>query len=163
MKRKQIDPCHFARIASLLILDEEETDDLEELELDEGGLTRLRASADSLVEMTRKHLEEAEAFSGFAKRLRPCIIEPKPEWPECYLHVEDCRSGQTWVVPIKGNMLLALEPRVKAWIKQEFGGECELSGYIQPRLQGDYYAAIYTDHRPPTSAVCWQSGGFYVQ
>lgn len=89
--------------------------------------------------------------------------EPPPEWPECYLYVEESRSGQTWVVPIEGNMTLDLERRVKAWIKSEFGGELRLDGGIMSRLQGDYYAAIYIDHRPPTSAVCWQSGGFYLK
>lgn len=84
-------------------------------------------------------------------------------YPDCYLHVEECRSGQTYVVPITGRMVLDLETRLKAWIKSEFCGELALDGGITPRLQGDYYAQIMTDGRPPDSVICWQSGGFYLK
>ena len=82
-------------------------------------------------------------------------------WPECYLHVEECRSGETWVVPITGGMSLNLRTRIRKWCEAEFGGEYRLDGELQ--INGDYYAAIYTGHRPPTSSVCWTSGGFYLK
>lgn len=84
-------------------------------------------------------------------------------YPDCYLHVEECRSGQTWIMPIRGNSLLDLEHQIKRWIKQEFGSELALDGETMPRLSGDYYARIMTDSRPPESAVCWTSGGFYLK
>lgn len=85
-----------------------------------------------------------------------------PQYPDCYLHVEECRTGQTWIVPIKGNMILDLKTRIKAWIKQEFGKEAVLDGDIMPRLQGDYYAKTKMDGNPPDSVSCWESGGFYL-
>ena len=84
-------------------------------------------------------------------------------WPDRYLHVEEFRSGETWVVPIRGNALLRLETRIKAWCKAEFGGEFKLDGRITPRLQGDYYAKIMMDGRPPDSVICWEGGGFYLK
>jgi hypothetical protein len=87
----------------------------------------------------------------------------KTEYPDCYLHVEECRSGETWISPIKGNMVLDLKTRLKAWIKSEFCGELALDGDIMPRLQGDYYAQIITDGRSPDSGICWESGGFYMK
>lgn len=88
----------------------------------------------------------------------------KPEtYPDCYLHIEECRSGQTWIVPITGRMHLDLEKRTDEWIKAEFAGELKRDGRMMPRLQGDYYAAIYTDGRPPDSAIVWTSGGFYLK
>lgn len=85
------------------------------------------------------------------------------KWPAQYLHVQECRSGQTWVVPFRSNALLDLETRLRAWVKAEFGGELKLDGKIMPKLSGDYYAKILTDHRPPDSVVVWQSGGFYLK
>jgi hypothetical protein len=84
-------------------------------------------------------------------------------YPDCYLHVEECRSGETYIVPITGKMVLDLETRLKAWIKKEFCGELALDGDLTPRLQGDYYAKIMTDGRSPDSVVCWESGGFYMK
>jgi hypothetical protein len=85
------------------------------------------------------------------------------DYPDCYLHVEECRSGQTWIVPIRDRQTLDLKKRVKEWIKGEFCGECLLDGELMPNLQGDYYAKIMTDGRPPDSVVCWTSGGFYLK
>ena len=84
-------------------------------------------------------------------------------YPDCYLHVEECRSGETYIAPITGKMVLDLEKRLKAWIKSEFCGELALDGDIMPRLQGDYYAQIITDGRSPDSGICWESGGFYLK
>ena len=84
-------------------------------------------------------------------------------YPDCYLHVVECRSGDTYIVPIKGKMVLDLETRLKAWIKSEFCGELALDGDIMPRLEGEYYAQIITDGRSPDSGVCWESGGFYLK
>lgn len=84
-------------------------------------------------------------------------------YPETYLHVEECRSGQTWVLPLRGNALLDLKRQVKKWIKREYCGELSLDGELMPKLQGDYYAKLMTDGRPPESVVCWQSGGFYLK
>lgn len=85
------------------------------------------------------------------------------KYPDCYLHVMECRSGREWIVPIKGNATLNLERRIKGWCRQEFGGELTLDGKIMPKLEGDYYAKIITDGRPPDSVVCWTSGGFYLK
>jgi hypothetical protein len=83
--------------------------------------------------------------------------------PETYLHVLECRSGQEWIFPIRGNALLDLKHVVKRWIKQEFCGECRLSGKLMPRLEGDYYGKIMMDGRPPDSVVCWDGAGFYIE
>jgi len=84
-------------------------------------------------------------------------------WPDgTYLHVEEMRSGQTWIVPLKPSHSLNIKTRIKDWVKKEFGGELRLGGEPMPRLQGDYYAKIITDGRPPDSVVVWDSGGFYL-
>ena len=83
--------------------------------------------------------------------------------PETYLHVRDEKSGQEWVVPLGGHVLLSLERQVKEWIKSEFCGELVLDGKIMRRLSGDYYARIMTDGRPINSIVCWDGGGFYLK
>ena len=85
------------------------------------------------------------------------------KYPDCYLHVEECRSGETFIQPIRGNGLLDITHQVKKWIKNQFGGELKLNGDLMPRLQGDYYAKIMTDGRPPESVVCWTSGGFFLK
>jgi hypothetical protein len=85
------------------------------------------------------------------------------EYPDCYLHVQECRSGQEWIMPIRGNAHLDLEKLIRKWAKAEYAGELVLDGKTVPRLDGDYYAKIMTDNRPPTSAVCWTSGGFYLK
>lgn len=84
-------------------------------------------------------------------------------YPETYLHVQHCRSGQEWIVPIRPRQTLDLERRVKEWIRSEFCGEFRLDGDLMPRLDGDYYARIMTDGRPPESCICWQGGGFYLK
>ena len=84
-------------------------------------------------------------------------------YPDCYLHVEECRSGQTWIVPIRPKQTLDLKLRVKEWIKSEYGRDFSLDGELMPRLQGDYYARIMTDGRSPDSVVCWTSGGFFLK
>jgi hypothetical protein len=86
----------------------------------------------------------------------------KNNWPECYLHVSEARSGEEWIMPLRGNSILDLKKQIKNWLKKEFSGEFVLDGNIMPRLKGDYYAKIMTDNRPPDSAVCWQGGGFYL-
>lgn len=84
------------------------------------------------------------------------------KYPDCYLHVQELRSGQEWILPIRGNGLLDLTHQVKRWIKKEFAGEMRLDGKIMPRLDGDFYARVMTDGRTPDSHVSWQSGGFYL-
>lgn len=84
-------------------------------------------------------------------------------YPETYLHVQHCGSGQEWIVPIRARQALNLERRVKEWIRSEFGGELRLDGDFMPKLDGDYYAKIMTDARPPESGICWESGGFYLK
>ncbi len=90
------------------------------------------------------------------------IVKTTNEYPECYLHVEECRSGETWIFPLRGNAKLDIKHQVKRWVKQEFGGDLQLDGEPMPKLQGDYYAKIMTNGTPPDSVVCWSSGGFYL-
>jgi len=85
------------------------------------------------------------------------------KYPDQYLHVTECHSGQTWIVPFSSRATLDLKTRLVAWIKQEFCGEARLDGKLMPGLDGDYYGKIMTDNRPPDSVVCWQSGGFYLK
>lgn len=90
-------------------------------------------------------------------------MKEETKYPDCYLHVTECRSGVEWIVKIRGNATLDLKRRIKAWIKREFCGELHLDGEIMPRLEGDYYAKIMMDGRPPDSPICWTSGGFYLK
>jgi len=83
-------------------------------------------------------------------------------YPETYLHVRHCQSGEEWIIPITGRMNLDLETRVRHWIKREFCGELKLDGKIMSRLEGDYYAQVKTDGSTPDSVMCWDSGGFYL-
>lgn len=85
------------------------------------------------------------------------------QWPSAYLLVREERSGEEWIRPIRGNGLLDLKRNILKWIKDEFNGELVLDPPIQPRLSGDYWAAVITDHRPPDSVVVWQSGGFWLK
>jgi len=85
------------------------------------------------------------------------------EYPDQYLHVEDCKSGQTWIRPLTKRTILDIKRLVKRWIKEEFCGELFLDGDLTPRLQGDYYAQIILDGRPPDTHVVWASGGFYLK
>lgn len=82
---------------------------------------------------------------------------------DCYLHVEHCQSGETYIQEIKPNWTLGLKTRVKYWLKTEFSGELALDGELMPSLQGEYYARIMTDNRQPDSIVCWTAGGFYTK
>lgn len=85
------------------------------------------------------------------------------KYPDAYLHVEHCHSGETWIVPIQDGEPLDLTRNVEAWAKNQFGGELELDGKIMPKLSGDYYAKVMCDGRPPDSVACWQAGGFYLK
>lgn len=85
------------------------------------------------------------------------------KYPDCYLHVEECRSGETWIVPIRGNALIDLRHNIAKWVKSQFCGELQIDGDLMPGLQGDYYATIITDGRAPDSVVVWESGGFYLK
>ena len=91
------------------------------------------------------------------------MSRPKTQYPDCYLHVRECQSGQEWIVPIGDNDSIDLEKQVKAWVKQEYGDELELSPPLMPKLDGDFYGKIMTDGRPPESVVCWTGGGFYLK
>lgn len=85
------------------------------------------------------------------------------KYPDTYLHVTECRSGETFIVPVHGNSSLDLKRQVKQWIKIQYARELKLDGELMPRHAGDYYAKIMTDGRPPDSVVCWTSGGFYLK
>jgi hypothetical protein len=87
----------------------------------------------------------------------------KTKYPDCYLHVRDEKSGEEWIEEIGEERLLDLKQLVERWIYDCFGGELKLDGELMPKLSGDYYAKIKTDGRAPDSAVCWDSGGFYLQ
>lgn len=75
------------------------------------------------------------------------------------LHVEECCTGDTWVMPIGENDQMNLKANVERWIAAEFEGELALNGELLPKLQGDYYAEMRTND----SAVVWDSGGFYLK
>lgn len=86
-----------------------------------------------------------------------------PEYPECYLHVRHCPSGEEFVFPLRGNAKLDIVHQIKRWIVWEIWGEQVLDGRITPGVAGEYYARIMTDHRKPESAICWASAGFYLK
>lgn len=77
------------------------------------------------------------------------------KYPDQYLLVKECRSGETWIIPFGPDDTLDIRHNVKKWIASD--------GELMPKLSGDYYAAIITDGRPPDSVVVWQSGGFYLK
>lgn len=83
-------------------------------------------------------------------------------YPAQYLHVRECRTGQEWIIPLRGNATLDLRRQLKRWIESEFGGELKLDGALMPRIDGDYYAQILTDGRAPDCGICWDSAGFYL-
>lgn len=85
------------------------------------------------------------------------------EYPNTYLHVYECRSGQEWIRPMRGNSLMDLRTQLKKWVEEEFAGELHLDGKLVPRLEGDYYGKIMTDGRPPDSGICWEGAGFYLR
>ena len=84
-------------------------------------------------------------------------------WPECYMHVLHCASGEEYIVPITERQVLDLTVRIKAWLRSEFDGYVKLDGAPIPKIEGEYYAAIYTDHRPHYGSVCWCGAGFYTK
>lgn len=90
-------------------------------------------------------------------------LTAEQNYPEQYLHVEECRSAETWIVPIGDDEPLDIEYHVDEWIKREYCGEMMRSGDLMPRIEGDYYAQIKTDGTPPESPLCWQSGGFFLE
>lgn len=91
-------------------------------------------------------------------------IKPEcPIYPDCYLHVRCCRSGEEWILQIGDDDSLDLEFQIKRWVANEFCGELQLDLPIMAKLDGDYYAKIMTDGRPPDSVVCWTGGGFYLK
>lgn len=95
--------------------------------------------------------------------VNPRHTSPAPRhYPETYLHVQEMRSGEEWIVPIGDDDLINLEPNVDRWIAQQFGGELRRDGDIMRKLDGDYYGKIMTDGRAPDSLVCWDGGGFYL-
>jgi hypothetical protein len=83
--------------------------------------------------------------------------------PDYYLHIREGRTGEEWIMPLRRNSLLDLKHQIKKWIKREFCGELMLDGEIMPKIEGDYFAQIKTDGRPPDSIVCWTSGGFFIK
>lgn len=87
----------------------------------------------------------------------------KNKYPDCYLHIENCKSGEDHIMPMRGNSSLNLTHQVKKWIKKMWNSDCILDGDLTPKLQGEYYARIMTDGRPPESVVCWTGGGFNIK
>lgn len=84
-------------------------------------------------------------------------------YPDCYLYIYNCRTGEEFIQEIKGNMVLNLEKRVDHWIKKQFAGELKRDGKIMRKLDGEYYARIITDGRSPISCVSWDGGGFFTK
>ena len=81
----------------------------------------------------------------------------------CYMVVCECRSGREWIRPVRKQEHVNLEALIWKWAKEEFDGELRLDGKLMPRLEGDYYAKIITDGRPPDSVVVWAASGFYLK
>ena len=81
----------------------------------------------------------------------------------CYMVVRECRSGREWIRPVRKQEHVNLEALIRKWAKEEFNGELRLDGELMPRLEGDYYAKIITDGRPPDSVVVWAASGFYLK
>ena len=86
----------------------------------------------------------------------------KDKYPDQYLHILECRSGEQWIMPLRGNASLDLTKQTKKWIRQEYCGELFLSGDMQPKLDGDYYAKIITDGRQPDCGIVWDGAGFWL-
>lgn len=82
---------------------------------------------------------------------------------ETYLFVQDCRTGQEWFTEIDDDVPLDLEELVSLWVEEQFEGELKIHGDLTPRIEGDYYAQIKTDWATKDSAICWESGGFYLR
>lgn len=84
-------------------------------------------------------------------------------FPDCYLHVRDCRSGEEWIRPIRGNTKLDMDRLIKLWVKEWSGGELRMDGKSTCRLEGDFYATIKLNGEPPDSISAFASGGFYLK
>lgn len=107
---------------------------------------------------------EAKADGSLDKEIDRILGEKEAKtYPETYLHVSRMEDGEEWIVPITSRETLDLKLRIKAWLKDEFGGELALDGEIQPMLDGQYYGKIMTDARSPESGICWNGGGFYTK
>jgi hypothetical protein len=42
----------------------------------------------------------------------------KNKYPDCYLHIEEYKSGEAFIMPMRSNSLLDLTYQVKKWIKK---------------------------------------------
>lgn len=87
----------------------------------------------------------------------------KTKFPDQYLHVRNCRTGEEFIQPIADVENLDLAFHVSRWIYDQFSGELIMDGGIQPKLDGEFYARLMTDGRPPESVVCWTGGGFWLK
>ena len=85
------------------------------------------------------------------------------KFPETYLHVRDNNTGKEWICPIGDETPLDLRKLVLQWAGDTFSGELTLDEKLMPKLDGDFYARIMTDGRPPSSVFCWTGGGFYLK
>lgn len=84
------------------------------------------------------------------------------EWPDQYLHILECKSGDVWYRPLRKNASLDLTTQIRKWVREEFCGELFLEPPIQPKLNGDYYGQILLEGRPPDRAACWDGAGFWL-
>lgn len=85
------------------------------------------------------------------------------KYPDTYLHVVECRSGEEWINPIGDEETIDLRWQIERWSNEQFAGALTLAGALTPKLNGEYYARIMTDGRPPDSVVCWSGAGFYLK
>lgn len=85
------------------------------------------------------------------------------KYPDTYLHVIECHSGEEWIRPLRGNTKLDLRKLITRWAKDTFGGDVKIDGALMPKLDGDYYGKIMTDGRAPNSPICWTGAGFYLK
>ncbi len=102
------------------------------------------------------------AVNGDLNRKNKTMDEPQ-KYPETYLHITECSTGDEHIMEISGNKTLDLELRIKEWLKREYCGEVILDGELMPKLDGQYYAKIMTNGRPPDSVVCWEDAGFFTK
>lgn len=42
------------------------------------------------------------------------------KYPETYLHVRYNKSGQEWIMSLRGNSRLNLKTQIKNWVKKEY-------------------------------------------
>jgi hypothetical protein len=85
-------------------------------------------------------------------------------YPECYIHIQELRSGEVWIQEIKPQWILDITVRVKHWIKEHFEGLALLDSSVMTGIEGDYYATIYLHGEDPNEDCgCWTSGGFYIK